>query len=222
MKYIVVQLSIVLAIIMVSGCGENTAPSDNKPQTINPLIQGNRWNYHSISYIYPNNSTTIKEEKKYSIEVVGKEIINGKEYALLQYSDQEEPSLVAYNDNMGYWQNSLHNRFHNPILMAAFPCKTGDTWVRDTIPRTDEQGNKIGTFTTRMTVISTNTKRNVYNKDYICYHYQETYNELNDNTKISDTRVDYFYAVNIGLVEMVMTDKGKEIKTIELMSASLQ
>ena len=218
MKYIIVQLSIVLAIIMVSGCGESTTPSENKPQTINPLLQGNRWNYHSVWYKSPNNSTTIKEEKKYSIEVVGKEIIKGKEYALLQYSDQDKPSLAAYNDNTGYWQNSLDN----PILMAAFPCKTGDTWVRDTIPRTDEQGNKIGTFTTRMTVISTNTKRNVYNKDYICYHYQETYNELNDNTKISDTQIDYFYAVNIGLVEMVMTDKGKEIRTLELMSASLQ
>ncbi len=64
MKYIIVQLSIVLAIIMVSGCGESTSPSENKPQTINPLLQGNRWNYHSVWYKNPNNSTTIKEEKK--------------------------------------------------------------------------------------------------------------------------------------------------------------
>jgi len=217
MKSIILQLSLIVT-IMLLGCGENTAPSENKSQTINPLLQGNKWNYHSISYIYPNSSTTIKEEKKYSIEVVGKEIINGKEYALLQYSDQNKPSLAGYNDNMGYWRNLLNN----PILMAKFPCKTGDIWVRDTFARTDEQGNKIGSFITRMTVISTNASRNIYNKDYTCYHYQETYNELTNNTKTLDTQIDYYYAVNVGLVEMVMTDRGKEIKTIQLMSASLQ
>lgn len=214
-------LIISATLLVLSSCSDKTsAPQTaDKQNYIVPLSVGNQWKYREIS-TKKEGSSTIKEEKVYTLTVQSEEMISGiKEYGI-HNSLYNENYMRWYNTPEGYWNNVLTLSLRR--LSAKYPCKKGDTWVVDTFVRTDNQGNKIGKFTTKMTVISTNVPRTINGNNYNCYHYQMTYNNLETKEPIANSSTDYFYSVNVGLVEQVDINNGVEDFTKELLSYTVK
>ncbi len=214
-------LTLCTFVLLFSACSDKTTePQPTEKQNyIVPLSVGNQWRYREIS-IAKEGSSTVKEEKLYTLSIQSEEIINGaKEYNILN-SLYDKIYMRWYNTAEGFLSNAFNINYRE--FSAKYPCKKGDTWVIDTFIRTDDQGNKIGKFTSKMTVISSNEARIVNGNNYTCYHYQRTYNDLATKEPIANSFTDFFYSVNIGLVEEVNTTEGFEDRTVELLSYSVK
>lgn len=212
-------LSFCAIVLLLSACSDTT----NNPQPIEetpkqnyivPLAVGNQWKYKKTSFY---KGVT---EEIYDMTVHSEETINGiKEYGILQ-SSHDKVYMHWYNSTQGFWHYYIV--FDDKFFMAKYPCRTNDEWVMDTFIRTDEQGNSLGKGEERITVISTNTQRMVNGKNYTCYHYRRTMHDANTGKVIIPTVYDYYYAVNIGLVEEIHSYNDITNHKIELLSHTVK
>jgi len=213
-------LSFCALALLFSGCSETTtepqkAEELQKQNYIVPLNVGNQWRYKGTS-VY--NGLAIEEI--YDMTVQSEETINGiKEYSLLK-SSEIAVSRHWYNTPEGFWHNYI--KIDSKKFMAKYPCESGDKWVLFTFTRTDNKGNVLGEAEVRMTVISTNIQRTVNGKNYTCYHYRESINDVKTGEIVESAIRDYYYAVNIGLVQEIYAFNNIEDYRIELLSHTLK
>lgn len=218
-NYLIVTLC--TFVLLFSACSDKTTEpqSTEKQNYIVPLSVGNQWKYREVSVVKEGSSTT-KKEKEYTLNVQSEEIINGaKEYNILN-SLYDKIYMRWYNTAEGFWSNAFNINYRE--FSAKYPCKKGDTWVINTFTRRDEQENVLGEAEVRMTVVSTNVQHTVNGKNYTCYHYKESLNDIKTGEVVESAFRDYYYAVNIGLVQEIYTYNGIEDYRIELLSYILK
>lgn len=214
-------LIISITVLELSSCSDKISDPQtaDKQNYIVPLSVGNQWKYREIS-TKKEGSSTIKEEKVYTLTVQSEEMISGiKEYGI-HNSLYNENYMRWYNTAEGFWENYFNVDLRS--FSAKYPCKNGDAWILDTFTRTDNQGNILGKFFRKMAVISTNVPRTINGSNFNCYHYQLTYNDLETKEPIANSSTDYFYSVNVGLVEQVDINNGVEDFTKELLSYTVK
>lgn len=198
--------------LLFAGCSDDTANASSE-NFIVPLAVGNTWEYTTVKY-RASGDTTIH----YSVSVTDKGIYYGRDAYIMKYTGGID--LPAYNDAQGFHRSVLPNEF---VMMAKYPAKKGDSWSWGVFTRTTEAGEVLGTFEARALVISVDTVITVGGHPYHCYHYR--FNDMPIELKMPQydtTMTDYFYSINIGLIQEISYANGKESIHTELQSYSLK
>lgn len=204
--------AIAALLLIVAGCSNDTTGVKSE-NVIVPLAVGNVWNYKTLDHRISGDTTI-----HYSLSVTGKGMYYGRDAYIMKYTGGID--LPAYNNAEGFYRSVLPDEF---IKMAKYPANKGDSWSWGVFTRTTETGEILGTFEAKASVISVDTVIVVGGISYHCYHYR--FDDLPVEMKIpqyDSTKTDYFYSVNIGLIQQISYVNSKESTHTELQSYSLK
>lgn len=203
-------LFVPIIVLILSGCSDNNSTDVQEElqhtfNAITPLSQGNIWGYNHISLEYKDKDTSFISGNHF-IELTEEKDKNGRVHYFTN-GGITGPQWWLYTNSQGLWiTDLLDNRYE--IFAAKYPCQAGDKWKTTSEYDLSSQAE--------CEVISTNEKRIVDGKEYLCIHYRST--DLKNPEKV----VDSYYALNIGKVQEVYFYKGKALSRTDLDSVLIK